>query len=80
MYGSKYGTGTIHDVLDGENNAVYNTFLGNSANVEVFASTGGSYPSNPYSANFRWLGLNFIVCDISGHATDTATDVLFVPF
>jgi hypothetical protein len=79
MYGSKYGTGTIHDVLDGENNEVYGASLTGAANTIVLDDED-SCPNNPYSANFRWLGLNFIVCDISGHAADTTTDVLFVPF
>lgn len=79
MYGSKYGTGTIHLATDGENNAVYGAFLTGSANT-IASAAETSCPNNPYSANFRWLGLNFIVCDISGHAADTTTDVLFVPF
>jgi hypothetical protein len=79
MYGSKYGTGTIHLSTDSENNVVYGASLHSAANT-IAEGAETSCPTNPYSANFRWLGLNFIVCDISGHTADTATDVLFVPF
>ena len=71
MYGSKYGTGTIFEDDESEINAIYGL-------SDVDAPTTG--PANPYSVNHRWLGLNFIVCDISGHTEDVATDVLFVPF